>query len=152
MFTQARAIVTGLIVLVLLILAAMIYWRGSSNAKQGAALDTARTVITEQRETAKVERKTDATVNRETQQTETRAQEANREIESIRQSLRAAPRQGTRDDAAPARPPLADVGPVARPADPCDAGCARILQLADEARAAAVASSASLQPTRAGAR
>lgn len=145
MFTQARAIITGLIVLILLILAAMIYWRGSSNAKQGAALDTARDVITEQRETAKVERKTDAIVNFETQQTETRAQEATREIEQIR-------RAGARP-AAPAAPThTAGDGDPPRAAGPCDVGCARILQLADEARAAAVASSASLQPARAGAR
>lgn len=146
MFTQARAVITGLIVLVLLILATMVYWRGSSNAKQRAALDTARATIVEQRETAKVERKTDAIVNLETQQTETRAQEATREIEQIRNTVAKAPTAAVVRDATSAG------GHPPRAADPCDAGCARILQLADEARAAAVASSASLQPTRTGTR
>ena len=145
MFTQARAIITGLIVLIVLVLAAMIYWRGSSNAKQGAALDTARGVIIEQREAAKVERKTDAIVNLETQQTETRAQEATREIEQIR-------RAGARSSAPAAPTHAAGDGDPPRAADTGDAGCARILQLADEARAAAGASSAGLQSARTGTR
>lgn len=134
MFTQLKAIIAGAILLVVLIIAGLIYWRGSSNATTKNDLRVARETIKVERETLKVTSQIDLRVNAEGIQTANTAQEATREIEVIRSS----------------RPP-ADASDPARPAQ-LDADAARVLQLAREARAAAVASSARLQPAGPGAR
>lgn len=150
MFTQLKAIIVGVIVLVLLIAGTLIYWRGSSNATTKNDLRAARETIKVERETKKVEEKTDTRVNAEGIETTTKAQEAVREIERIRETTRqvgATPlvvggssgdRRGYSDGS------MGDVE--------CDAACARVMQLAREAREAAIESSAKLQPARAGTR
>ncbi len=128
MFTQLKAIFAGAILLVVLIIAGLIYWRGSSNATTKADLKVARQTIQRERAAAQVEQTTDARVNAETIKTAQTAQEATHEIASIRTDR--------------ARPPVAPVAP----ADPADAErAARVLQLTREARAAAVESAARLQ-------
>lgn len=139
MFSQLKAIITGAILLVVLIIAGLIYWRGSSNATTKNDLRVARETIKVERETLKVTSQIDLRVNAEGIQTANTAQEATREIEAIRTVRREAPAGGT-----------APVGPV--PAVQLDADAARVLQLAREARAAAVASSARLQPADASTR
>lgn len=134
MFSQLKAIIAGAILLVVLIIAGLIYWRGSSNATTKNDLRVARQTIKVEREALKVTSQIDLRVNAEGIQTANTAQEATREIETIRSS----------------RPPADPVDP-ARPVQ-LDADAARVLQLAREARAAAVASSARLQPADAGAR
>lgn len=148
-FTQLKAILAGVTILVVLIIVGLIYWRGSSNATTKADLRVAREVIKTERETKKVEVITDQRVNAEGIQTATTAQEATREIEAIR---KAASVVGVGK-----RTALYDVRSSPSPATPglgadCDSACARVMQLAREARAAAVASSAKLQPARTGTR
>lgn len=138
-FTQLKAIVTGAILLVVLIIAGLIYWRGSSNANTKNDLRVAREVIKTERETLKVTSQIDMRVNAEGIQTANTAQEATREIEAIRTVRREAP-VGRAE-------PTAPVSVHELPAD-----AARVLQLAREARAAAIASSAKLQPARASTR
>lgn len=149
-FTPLKATITGAIILVVLIIAGLIYWRGSSNATTKADLRQARETIKVERETKKVEAQTDTRVNAEGIQTATKAQEAVREIERIRETTR---QVGTaplvvggssgdrRGDSA------GSMGDVE-----CDAACARIMQLAREAREAAIESSAKLQSARASTR
>jgi hypothetical protein len=132
--TNIKAIIAGAILLVVLIIAGLIYWRGSSNATTKNDLRVARETIKVERETLKVTSQIDLRVNAEGIQTANTAQEATREIEAIRSS----------------RPP-ADPVDSAHPVQ-LDADAARVLQLAREARAAAVASSARLQPADASAR
>lgn len=139
MLTQLKAIIAGAILLVVLIIAGLIYWRGSSNATTKNDLRVARETIKVEREALKVTSHIDLRVNAEGIQTANTAQEATREIEAIRTVRREAPVGGT-----------APAGPV--PVRELDADAARVLQLAREARAAAVASSARLQPADAGAR
>lgn len=137
MFTQLKAIIAGAILLVVMIIGGLIYWRGSSNANTKNDLRVAREVVKTERETLKVTSQIDMRVNAEGIQTANTAQEATREIQQIR------------DAAAVAAQPTA-VPPSDRTA--CDDRCARVLQLAREARAAAVTSSAKLQPARASTR
>lgn len=142
-FTQLKAIIAGATLLVVLIIAGLIYWRGSSNANTKNDLRVAREVIKTERETIKVTSQIDMRVNAEGIQTANTAQEATREIEAIRRSVPVRP-------ATPDGSGSADCGGAGADSDTRDA--ARVLQLAQEARAAAVASSAKLQPARAGAR
>jgi hypothetical protein len=139
MFTQLKVIIAGAILLAVLIIAGLIYWRGSSNANTKNDLRVAREVIKTERETLKVTSQIDMRVNAEGIQTANTAQEATREIEAIRTVRREAP-VGRAEPTAPV------------PVHELPADAARVLQLAREARAAAVASSAKLQPARAGAR
>lgn len=138
-FTQLKAIIVGAILLVVLIIAGLIYWRGSSNANTKNDLRVSREVIKTERETLKVTSQIDMRVNAEGIQTANTAQEATREIQQIRTS--------------PSRvaPALHEPVPDAHGGS-LDGDAARVLQLAREARAAAVASSAKLQPARAGTR
>ena len=138
MFTQLKAVIAGALLLVVLIIAGLIYWRGSSNATTKNNLRVARETIKIEREALKVTSQIDLRVNAEGIQTANTAQEATREIEVIRSS----------------RPPAVEPVEVSGGGldAGCDSACARVLQLAREARAAAVASSARLQPAGAGAR
>lgn len=138
MLTQIKAIVAGAILLVVLIIAGLIYWRGSSNATTKNDLRVARETIKVERQALKITTEIDMRVNAEGIQTANTAREATREIEAIRQAARVP--QSTTDAADPVR-----TGQL-------DADAARVLQLAREARAAALASSAKLQPASAGAR
>ncbi len=143
MFTQLKAIIAGAILLVVLIIAGLIYWRGSSNATTKNDLRVARETIKVEREALKVTSQIDLRVNAEGIQTANTAQEATREIEAIRRSVPVRP-------ATPDGSGSADCGCAGVYSDSRDA--ARVLQLAREARAAAVASSARLQPAGTGAR
>lgn len=136
--TNIKAIIAGAILLVVLIIAGLIYWRGSSNAITKNDLRVARETIKVEREALKVTSQIDLRVNAEGIQTANTAQEATREIEAIRQGRPLLARSATVDSDL--------LG------DRCDSDCARVLQLAREARAAAVASSARLQPADASAR
>ena len=98
--------------------------------RDAASLRVARETIRFERETLKIASRIDMRVNLETTQTARRAEDADREIDNIR-------------TAAP---------PAANPDAVCDDDCARIVQLAWEARNAAAASSARLQPADASAR
>lgn len=138
-FTQLKAIIAGAILLVVLAIAGLIYWRGGSNANTKNDLRIAREVIKTERETLKVTSQIDMRVNAEGIQTANTAQGATREIEAIRTVRRETP-VGRAE-------PVAPVPVYELPAD-----AARVLQLAREARAAAVASSAKLQPARASTR
>jgi hypothetical protein len=138
MFTQLKALIAGAILLVVLIIAGLIYWRGSSHATTKNDLRVARETIKVEREALKVTSQIDLRVNAEGIQTANTAQEATREIEAIR-AARPVPTE-----------PLVLRDQPGGPAGSGDA--ARVLQLAREARAAAVASSARLQPADTGAR
>lgn len=146
MFTQLKAIIAGAILLVVLIIAGLIYWRGSSNATTKNDLRVARETIKVEREGLKITTEIDMRVNAEGIQTANTAQEATREIEAIRK------RAG--DSGTGATPGVVDLDVSAvRPGSGDLSGdAARVLQLAREARAAAVASSAQLQPASAGSR
>lgn len=146
MFTQLKAIIAGAILLVVLIIAGLIYWRGSSNATTKNDLRVARETIKVEREALKVTSQIDLRVNAEGIQTANTAQEATREIDAIRVARDAAQREGT-GPVPPVRPQAGEVV-----GSGLDADAARVLQLAREARAAAVASSARLQPANAGTR
>ena len=98
--------------------------------RDAASLRVARETIRFERETLKIASRIDMRVNLETTQTARRAEDADREIDNIR-------------TAAP---------PTANPDAVCDDDCARIVQLAWEARNAATASSARLQPADPGPR
>ena len=98
--------------------------------RDAASLRVARETIRFERETLKITSRIDMRVNLETTQTARRAEDADREIDNIR-------------TAAP---------PATNPDAVCDDACTRIVQLAWEARNAARASSARLQPADPGAR
>lgn len=98
--------------------------------RDAASLRVARETIRFERETLKITSRIDMRVNLETTQTARRAEDADHEIERIRTA-----------DPRPATPDAV-----------CDDDCARIVQLAWEARDAARASSARLQPANPGAR
>lgn len=122
-----------------------VYWKLQTGATAKEDLKDARGVIKVERETKKVEAKTDRRVNAESIQTATKAQEAVREIQAIRKTTAAI------------RPAAELVGSNIEHngvdvTDHCDSDCARVMQLAREARAAAVESSAKLQPARASTR
>lgn len=137
MFTQLKAIIAGLIVLAAIAVGGMIYWRGSHNATTKADLRVARETIKVEREALKIAHTIDMRVNAEGIQTAKTAQEAASEIESIRAARV--------PDRAPSAEPV-HIIPV------CDDDCSRVLQLAREARAAALASGARLQSEGTGAR
>lgn len=153
MFTQVRAIIVSAIVLVLLLLAGLIYWRGSSNANAKNDLRIARETIKLERQELKITNTIGARVNTETLETQTKAQGAVREIANLIQRNKQF--QHTPGTGAPGAETV-----TAQPLDhggvegtfQCDATCTRVMQLAREARAAAVASAARLQPADAGAR
>lgn len=133
-----KLLVYGAVALALAVAVGTIYGCGRKAQSDAAALKVARQTIKVERQALKITNQIDMRVNAEGIQTATEAQEATREIEQIRQSV-----------AVPAQPAV--------PGDPsgaagCDAACARVMQLAREARAAAVESSAKLQPALAGAR
>lgn len=133
-----KLLVYGAVALALAIAVGTIYGCGRKAQSDATALKVARQTIKVERQALKITNQIDMRVNAEGIQTATKAQEATREIERIRQSV-----------AVPAK--------TAVPGDPsgaasCDPACARVMQLAREARAAAVESSAKLQPARAGAR
>lgn len=133
--TQIKAIIYGLIALAVLLIVGLIYWRGSSNATTKGDLRVARETIKTEREALKITHTIDMRVNAEGIHTAQTAQEATREIAEIRSR------------AVQPQPVVLS----AEPADPAaSADVARVLQLAREARAAALASSAKLQPARAG--
>lgn len=143
MFTQLKATIAGAFLLVVLIIIGLIYWRGSSNANTKNDLRVAREVVKIERETKKVETVIDMRVNAEAIQTTNTAQEATREIERIREVVR--------DDRARVLDGHGTVDGTTGAAA-LDEHAARVLQLAREARAAAIASGAKLQPARACAR
>lgn len=148
MTAQIKAIVAGLIILVVLIIAGLIYWRGSSNATTKADLRAARTTIKVEREALKVTTKTNTRVDAESVQTAQTAEAANREIDQIRARAAARPAHHT----APSAPAAARAGDGPTPGPVLDPDAARVVQLAGEARAAALASSARLQSAGAGTR
>lgn len=133
--TQIKLIIYGAVVLMILSIGGCIYWNGRSDANTKTDLRVARETIKVERATQKIEYAIDMRVNAEGIQTATKAQEAAREIESIR-TQRPAAVDSPRTDAT--------VGAVP------DAASARVMQLAREARAAAQQSSAKLQPARTG--
>lgn len=144
--TNIKAIIAGAILLVVLIIAGLIYWRGSSNATTKNDLRVARETLKVEREALKVTSQIDLRVNAEGIQTATTAQEATREIEAIRQ------RAGNSGTGATSRVVDLDVQAGRSDSGVLSGDAARVLQLAREARAAALASSARLQPADAGTR
>lgn len=150
MLTQIKALIAGAILLVVLIIAGLIYWRGSSNATTKNDLRVARETIKVEREALKITTEIDMRVNAEGIQTANTAQEATREIEAIRQAAREVGHPSSAIGGADGRSRGASTGPVGDVE--CDSACARVMQLAREARAAALASSAKLQPEGSGAR
>lgn len=141
MLTQLRAIIAGLTILVVLTIAGLIYWRGSSNATTKADLRVARETIKVEREALKITHTIDMRVNAEGIHTAKTAQEAASEIDAIR---------ATRPVAHAPVPTISDSD--APSTDQCDDSCTRVLQLAREARAAALASGARLQSAGTGTR
>lgn len=130
-----KLIIYGVVAVGLAVLVGSIYGCGRKDANDAADLKLARETIKVERATQKIEYAVDMRVNAEGIQTTTKAQEAAREIESIR-TQRPAALDSPRADA--------PVGAVP------DAASARVMQLAREARAAAQQSSAKLQPALAG--
>lgn len=112
---------------------------GKHAATAATDLKTARAVIKTERANAVVAQATEARVDRETMQIESATRTATREIDAIRAKLRA-PKPANDEP----WPPSID------PADQCGADCARIVQLAAQARAAALDAGARLQAARAG--
>jgi uncharacterized protein YdbL (DUF1318 family) len=124
---------------VLLVIAGVLatcYWKGGSDRQAAGDLRVARQTIKVEREALKITHDINLRVNAEGIQIAQSAKAATDEIAQIRAQ---APTPTDRSD-------LAGVVPV----DPV--GDARILQLAAEARAAALASGARLQPARSGTR
>ena len=112
---------------------------GKHAATAATDLKTARAVIKTERANAAVARATEARVDRETLQIEAATRTATHEIDAIRAKPRA-----TKSPTNEPWPSSID------PADKCDADCARIVQLAAQARAAALDAGARLQAARAG--
>lgn len=144
MFSQLKAIIAGVTLLAAIAVAGMIYWRGSHNAATKADLRVARETIKAEREALKITHTIDMRVNAEGIQTAKTAQEAASEIEALRTTaaVRTSPQLAGGD---------AGRGRLVESAG-CDDSCARVLQLAREARAAALASGARLQSEGTGAR
>lgn len=148
-----KLLLYGALALALAVAIGTIYGCGRKAQSDATALKVARQTIKVERETLKVTSQIDLRVNAEGIQTATNAQEATREIERIREATRIPTDQVQQYGVGPVGKDLghghgADSGPGVA----CDAACARVLQLAREARAAAVASSARLQPAVARAR
>lgn len=131
----------GLVLLAVAVVAGTLYGCGRKDKADDSSLKVAREVIKTEREALKITHRIDMRVNAEGIQTATKAQEADREIERIRTN-RVLP--STADNAMPE--------PAGENRADCDAACTRVLQLAREARAAALESSAKLQPARTSAR
>lgn len=136
-----KLLVYGAVALALAVAVGTIYGCGRKAQSDATALKVARQTIKVERQALKITNQIDMRVSAEGIQTATKAQEATLEIERIRNAVRTAPAtaggsQGG-GDSAPAV--LSD-------------DATRVMQLAREARAAAVESSAKLQPARAGAR
>lgn len=160
MITQLRAIIAGATLLVILIIAGLIYWRGSSNATTKADLRAARQTIKVERATQQIANQTQQEVNIAAAKTSQSAQAAANEIDQIRSNANRQSRASTpvgttvADGKAPvaAIPGHLDPSAVVRAPGSSDPGRslhpsddARVLQLAREAREAARASSARLQ-------
>lgn len=141
-----KLLLYGALALAVAVAVGTIYGCGRKAQSDATALKVARQTIKVERETLKVTSQIDLRVNAEGIQTANTAQEATREIEAIRQR---AGNSGT--GAAPGVVDL-DVSAVRSGSGGLSGDAARVLQLAREARAAAVASSARLQPAGAGAR
>ncbi len=139
-----KLLLYGAVALALALAVGTIYGCGRKAQSDATALKVARQTIKVERQALKITNQIDMRVNAEGMQTATKAQEATREIERIREGRSAAGFE-TRENIVGA----ADV-PVR--IDTLDRDAARVMQLAREARAAAVESSAKLQPARAGAR
>lgn len=135
-----KLLVYGAVALALAIAVGTIYGCGRKAQSDATALKVARQTIKVERQALKITNQIDMRVNAEGIQTATKAQEATREIEAIRAAVRAAPA------------PAVDVRATDGSVPAIDRDAARVMQLAREARAAAVESSAKLQPARAGAR
>lgn len=138
-----KLLLYGALALAVSLAVGTIYGCGRKAQSDATALKVARQTIKVERQALKITNQIDMRVNAEGTQTATKAQEATREIEQIRQATVRPPTELVGGD--PGQPGLAG-------AAGCDAACARVMQLAREARAAAVESSAKLQPARAGAR
>jgi len=141
-----KLLVYGAVALALAVAVGTIYGCGRKAQSDATELKVARQTIKVERQALKITNQIDMRVNAEGIQTATKAQEATREIEAIRQ------RAGVSGTGA--TPIVVHVaGPTDGVRDGLGAGdAARVMQLAREARAAAVESSAKLQPASAGAR
>ena len=137
-----KLLVYGAVALALAVAVGTIYGCGRKAQSDATALKVARQTIKAERQALKITNQIDMRVNAEGIQTATKAQEATREIERIR-AVSSRPESTYAAGSEDGRCAGAD-------SDPRDA--ARVMQLAWEARAAAVESSAKLQPARAGAR
>ena len=152
-----KLLVYGAAALALAVAVGTIYGCGRKAQSDATALKVARQTIKVERQALKITNQIDMRVNAEGIQTATKAQEATREIERIRTARN---RAGSAVDGATL--PVAGgevragqvVGQVggASTVGLDDPAAASVMQLAREARAAAVESSAKLQPARAGSR
>lgn len=153
----------GLVLLAVAAVAGTLYGCGRKDKADATSLKVAREVIKTEREALKITHQIDMRVNAEGIQTATKAQEADREIAAIRDSRREDRTTTERRTTLPSgasdyvRKAADQVREGATGRDStgsvrCDDSCARVLQLAQEARAAARESSAKLQSARAGAR
>lgn len=144
-FYQLKTVILLAIILLGVAALSLFYWRGTHSATTKADLRVAREAIKVEREALKITHTIDMRVNAEGIQTAKTAQEAASEIDYIRTARSA----GTSDATV-----VADLsGQSVGGADGrCDSACARVLQLAREARAAALASGARLQSEGAGPR
>lgn len=145
MFYQLKTVILFCIILLGAAALSLFYWRGSHNATIKADLSVAREAIKVEREALKITHTIDMRVNAEGIQTAKTAQEAASEIDTIR-SARAS---GTANAAVVADLSSQSVGGTD---GRCDSACTRVLQLAREARAAALASGTRLQSEGTGAR
>lgn len=134
-----KLIVYGAGLLVVAIVIGSIYGCGRKAKTDDDSLKVAREVIKTERETLKITHRIDMRTNAEGIQTETQARSADNEIEKIRYMARPYIGGGVVSDE--------DRGGYIAPDS-----AARVMQLAREARAAALASAARLQPTDAGTR
>lgn len=137
-FYQLKTVILFCIILLGAAALSLFYWRGSSNATTKADLRVARETIKVEREALKITHTIDMRVNAEGIQTAKTAQEAASEINDLRKAA-----NKVRESASSSDTP----GAVR-----CDDSCTRVLQLAREARAAALASGTRLQSEGAGAR
>lgn len=143
--TQLKLITYGVILAALAGTLTTCYLKGRSDATQKTDLAAARAAIKESRERQKIEYATNTRVDAESTATQTAAKAADDEIERIRTTPRVSPRAAQQ---LPSVPGVVDTSGSGSD----DRDAARVMQLAREARAAALESSARLQSTRAGAR
>ena len=141
-----KLLVYGAVALALAVAVGTIYGCGRKAQSDATALKVARQTIKVERQALKITNQIDMRVNAEGIKTATKAQEATREIEAIRQ------RAGSIGAGATPGVVAVDVPSAGGSAGHMSGDAARVMQLAREARAAAVESSAKLQPARAGAR